>query len=199
MVAGVAFALLVFFGASSMFSSTPETKKSDTAAQVAQKWATWIGDSGHRDSVIVGSFLLVLAAIALIWFASAIRGRLTNAGSPLMGFAVLAAVGLAAGTAGPLALVGGHAFGSEPLTTDGNVIWLLFVVFGLGCSAFIATVLVTGRGVLPMWLVVSGWIAVVAGLLGILFITMVVVLLWFLAAGIYGAVRPDVAQSTASG
>ena len=115
-----------------------------------------------------------------------------------MGFALLAAGGIAASMLGPLALVGGHAFGSDPLPTDGNTIWMVFslsfpallVVFGLASSALIATIVVAGRGVLPMWLVVFGWLAVVAGLIGVEFIPMALVLLWYLAAGIYGAIRP---------
>lgn len=205
MLAGVAFALLLFFGATQMFSSTPDTSDK-TADVVSQKWATWITDSGHRTSVIIGAGLCMLAAIALIWFASAIRTRVAPGSSPLMGFAVLAAAGVAAGTIGPLALTGGHAFGDEPVTTNGDVIWFTFslafpgllVVFGLAVAAFIATVVVTGRRVLPMWLVVFGWIAVVAAAFSVEFLPVVVVLLWFVAAGIYGALRPAGAVSDPS-
>ena len=197
MLSGSAFALLLFFGFGQMFSSTPDTSNK-TADVVAQKYATWLSDSGHRTSVIVGGFLVVLAAIALVWFASAFRVRFAPAGAPLMGFALLAAVGVVAGAIGPLALAGGHAFGDDPVVTDGNVIWLvsslafpaLLVVFGFASSALIATIVVVGRGALPMWLVVFGWLAVVAGLLGVLFLPMLIVLLWYLVAGIYGAVRP---------
>lgn len=197
MLAGVAFALLLFFGVTTMVGSTPDTSHK-TASDVAARWARWVASSGHRHSVIVGGFLTALAAIALIWFASAMRARVAPGSGPLMAFATLAAVGVAAASAGPLAITGGHTFGSDPVPTDGHVIWLtfslvfptLFVVASWGLAAFIATVVVSGRGVLPMWLIVFGWIAVVAAVFAVEFLPIIVVLLWFVAAGIYGAVRP---------
>jgi hypothetical protein len=197
MLSGVAFALLLFFGATQMYSSTPDTSD-NSAAVVTKQWAAWITDSGHRHSVLIGAFLTMLAAVALVWFASALRTRVAPGSSPLMGFAVLAASGLAASMLGPLSITGGHAFGGDPLTTNGDVIWFTFgltfpallVMFGLAVAAFIATVCVTGRGVLPMWLIIFGWIAVLGAVAAIEFLPMVLVLLWFLAAGIYGAVRP---------
>jgi hypothetical protein len=205
MLSGVAFALLLFFGATQMFGSTPNTSNK-SADVVAQKYVTWLDDGGHRTAVIVGSFLVVLAAIALVWFASAFRVRFAPAGAPLMGFALLAAVGVAASAIGPLTVVGGHAFGDDPLLTDGNVIYMvssltfpaLLVMFGFASSALIATIVTVGRRALPMWLVVFGWLAVVAGVLGVLFLPMGVVLLWYLAAGIYGAVRPAPAPAVSA-
>jgi hypothetical protein len=204
MLSGVAFALLLFFGATQMFSSTPDT--SDKSADVVSRlWADWVTDSGHRSSTIVGSFLCMLAAIALIWFASALRTRVAPGSGPLMGFAVLAAAGVGVGIVGPLALTGGHAFGNDPVPVNGDVIWFtysitfpaLLVMFGLAIAAFIATVCVTGRGVLPMWLIVFGWIAAVAAVFSVEFLPVILVLLWFVAAGIYGAVRPAGGQDIA--
>jgi hypothetical protein len=198
MLSGVAFALLLFFGVTCMFDSTPDTADKSADA-VAQDYVTWISDGDNRAAVLVGCFLTILAAIALVWFASALRTRVAPGSTPLLGFALLAAGGVAAATLGPLALVGGHTFGDDPVPTDGNVIWMvlslsfpaLLAVFGLAVAAMIATTVYAGRRVLPMWLVVFGWIAVVAGVLGVMFIPMILVLLWFLAAGIYGAVRPE--------
>lgn len=203
MLSGVACALLLFFGASLMFGSTPDTSNK-SADEVAQKWATWIDDSGHRTAALIGGFLVILAAIALVWFACTLAGRLARGSQVLIGFAILAAAGLAVGAAGPLALTGGHAFGDDPVPTDGNVIWFVFslafplilAVFGLAASAFIATVAVVGRRMLPMWLVVFGWIAVLGGIFAVAFIPVVLILLWLIAAGIYGAVRPT-AQAVA--
>ena len=61
-------------------------------------------------------------------------------------------------------------------------------MFGLASSALIATILVAGRGALPIWLVILGWLAVIAGIFGVEFLPMLIVLVWYLAAGIYGAV-----------
>jgi hypothetical protein len=205
MLSGAAAALLLFFGASMMFSSTPDTAHK-SADEVAQKWATWIDDSGHRTSALIGGFLVILAAIAFVWFACTLAARLAGGSQVLVGFAVLAAVGVAVGAAGPLALTGGHAFGDDPVPTDGNVIWfvyslafpLILAVFGLAAAAFIATAVVAGRRTLPMWLVVFGWIAVLGGVAAVAFIPLVLVLLWLIAAGIYGAVRPIPAVGTST-
>lgn len=196
MLSGVAFALLLFFGVSSMFSSTPDTANKSND-EVVQKWASWAADGDNRTSVIVGSFLTVLAAIALVWFASALRARVPG-DTPLFGFALLAAGGVAGSTIGPLAITGGHAFGDDPVPTDGHVIWLVFslafpallVVFGLAAAAFIATFVIAGRRVLPIWLIVFGWLAVLGGVFAVEFVPTIVVLLWFVAAGIHGCVRP---------
>jgi hypothetical protein len=203
MLAGSAFALLLFFGATQMFSSTPDTSNK-SADEVSRLYAKWLTDSSNRTQAVIGSFLVVLAAIALIWFASTMRSRLAAGNTPLLPFAVLAAASAIASMAGPLTLIGGNAFGDDPLPTDGEVIWIVFslafplllVAFSIASSAFIATVVVVGRGVLPMWLIVFGWIAVVAGIFGVEFLPLGIVLLWYLAAGIYGAMRPGAPEAT---
>lgn len=203
MLSGVAFALLLFFGTGQMFGPTPDTS-GKTADVVQQKWADFVADSGHRTGVIVGGFMMTLAAIALIWFASAIRERLAPGAGPMFGFAVLAATGVALSAAGPLAVTAGHTFGNDPVPTDGNTVWLVFsvafpallVTFGLAIAAFIATILVTGRGVLPMWLIIFGWLAVLGAIFAVEFIPAALVILWFLAFGIYGAVRPGMGTAS---
>lgn len=200
MIAGAASALLFFFGAGSILGTTPDTKEHDKPAAVAAKWAAVIDDSGKRTSIVVGAFLVVLGALALVWFASALRSRLADSG-PMYGFALFAAIGAAASVAGPLALVGGHQFGNEPLPADGNVIWfvfetmfpLLLVVFAFGVASLAASIALAGRHELPMWQIVFSWIAVAAGLASVfLFTPMFVVLLWLLVTGVHGAIRPGV-------
>jgi hypothetical protein len=145
----------------------------------------------------------VLAALAFVWFASALRSRLDTVG-PMYGFALLAAMGLAGAISGPLALVGGTAFGDDPLPTDGNVIWFVFsisfpallVIFALSLAAFLVCVALAGRGVLPMWLIIFAWIAAVGAAFGVEFLPMALPLLWLLAAGIYGAIRPGISPTT---
>jgi hypothetical protein len=197
MIAGVAFAILLAVGTILITSASPNTSKGD-GATVAQAWLTRINDSGHRQSIVIGGILLVLAALALIWFSAALRVRygISPAG-PAGGFAILAAVGLALGSVGPLAIAGGHTFGNEPLPTDGTVIWmfndLLFpcvlLIFGLASSAFIATLLLAAQSALPTWLAIFGWVAVAAGIFGVLFVPLVLMVLWYLCLGVYGIVR----------
>lgn len=196
MIAGAATAVLLFVGSGFLYGPTPDTSNK-SADEVSAKWLNFLNDSGDRHQVIIGSFVIVLAALTFIWFASALRARL-DPGGPMAGFAMLAAVGLAAGMLGPLALVGGTAFGDDPLINDGNVVWMVFnisfpavlVMFGLGMAAFLVAVAIKGRGVLPTWLIVITWIAVLGGIFGVIFLPMGLIILWLLIAGIYGAIRP---------
>jgi hypothetical protein len=205
MLAGVGFAILFAVGALMISSASPNTSKGN-AASVAHAWVIRINSSGHRVSIVIGGILLVLAAIALIWFAAAVRSRFAiSSANPAGGFATLAAVGVAAGSVGPLAIAGGHTFGNEPLPTDGTVIWmfndLLFpcalLIFGLASAAFIAALLLSARSSLPTWLVVFGWVAVVAGIVGVLFVPLALMLVWYLCLGIYGFTRSTPAEEAA--
>jgi hypothetical protein len=205
MLAGVVFAILFAVGALLISSASPNTSKGDSAT-VAHAWLIRINNSGHRASIVIGGILLVIAAIALIWFSAALRSRFAiSPANPAGGFAILAAVGIAVGSVGPLAIAGGHTFGNEPLPTDGTVIWmfndLLFpcvlLIFGLASSAFIAALLLTARSALPTWLVIFGWVAVVAGIVGVLFIPLALVLLWYICLGVYGATRAAPAEEPA--
>ena len=197
MAAGIAFPILMFLGTTMIFSHTPDTSET-TASQLAQDWVDTMKSSSDRRAIIIGSILLVLAALALIWFASAMRDRYAiGVGGPLVPFAVLAAVGVACSAAGPLAIAGGITLGDEPLPSDGTAIWyltdlmypMLLLVFGLAVAAFISTLLLAGRRSLPMWLVIFGWVAVLGGVLALMFLPALLTLLWFLAAGIYGVIR----------
>ena len=203
-VAGAASALLLFFGFGQIFGPTPDTSNK-SADEVAALWVKFINDRGHRTEIVIGTFLVMLGAIGLIWFAAALRSRLANSG-PMIGFALLAAGGAAAATVGPLTLIGGEEFSSDPLPTDGHVIWMVFslafpfilVVFGFAMSAFFVALAITGRGVFPAWLLWFAWLGAIAGIFGVLFLPMAVVLLWLLVAGIYFAVKPGMEPAAAA-
>ena len=206
MLSGAAFALLLFLGINLMLGSEPDTKSKDSAATIAQKWVAVINSSSHRNKILVGGFIVVLSAVALIWFANTVRNRYASGGTPLMAFATLAAVGVAGAAVGPMTLVGGHTFGSEALPTDGNVMWmvgdlsmpLLLVVYGFAAAALLATFAVVARAALPTWLLVFTWIAAVASLASVEFFPALLVLIYFLVIGIWGGVTAGGARSTVS-
>lgn len=190
----------VFIGVNLLFGGGPSTSDGDSAASIATGWVAAVNDDGKRAKLIIGSFVLMLAALLLVWFAAALRDRFGGPGSPMFGFAVLAAAGVAGSMVGHLGVVGGFTFGRQALATNGDVLRsvtdmafpLLLVVFGMAAAAFIACVCLFARSAgWPNWLIYSGWVAVVAGLLGVLFIPLIVVMLWFLAAGIVGYTRAD--------
>lgn len=202
MMSGIAFPILLAAGVVLLIAPSPDTSKG-TGPQVAAAWLKTMRDSGDRMQIIIGGFLMVLAALALVWFAGALRDRFAiRASSPLLGFAIVGAFGIAAAMVGPLAIAGGQSFGGEPQPTDGTTIWLitdltfpaLLVVFGFASSAFITAFLLgtRGRNVVPAWLAGFGWLAVLAGIVGVLFLPMIIVLLWYLALGIYGVRQSSV-------
>jgi hypothetical protein len=203
MLSGAAFALLLFFGMNLILGSQPSTSSKDTAATIAQKWVAVINSSSHRNKIAVGGFVVMLSAIALIWFANTLRNRYAAAGTPIMAFAVLAAGGVAGTVVGPLAIVGGHTFGNEALPTDGNVMWFvselalpsLLIVYGFAVSALLATFAVVARAALPTWLLVFTWVAAVASLASVEFFPLLFVMIYFLVAGIWGGVRAGAAPS----
>jgi MFS family permease len=205
MLCGIAFPILIFVGTSLIFSHTPDTSNT-TGTKLSQAWLQTISDKGDRAAIIIGCFVLLVAALAFIWFATVMRDRFAKPGSPMFGFALLAAVGVAVAALGPLAVAGGHDFGGEPLPADGTAIWFvtdlmfpsLLAVFGLAVAAFIGSLLLSSRGALPMWLVVFGWLAVVGGILGVLFLPILIVLLWFVASGIHGLVSRPADESPAA-
>lgn len=206
MFSGAAFAVLLFVGINLMLGSEPNTSSKDSAATIAQKWVAVLHSGSHRNKILVGGFLVMLAALALIWFANTIRNRYALTGTPIMAFATLAAVGVAGSVVGPLVLVGGHAFGNEPLPTDGNVIWavgnltmpLLLVVYGFGLAATLATFAVVARASLPRWLLVFTWIVAIASLASVEFFPMLLGLVYLLVIGIWGGLRRSAAPRVAS-
>lgn len=208
MAAGIAFPILLFIGVNLLLSSGPDSAATDSSSAIAAKWVAAVNDDGKRLSMIIGSFILMLAALSLIWFAAALRERLAGPGSPMFGFALLAAAGIAGSMVGHLGVVGGFTFGRQALTSNGDVIRsvtdmafpLLLVVFGMAGAAFIAATCVALRSAgWPSWLVYFGWVAAVAGLFGVLFMPLIVMLVWFLAAGIVGFTQaaPRAVEATA--
>ncbi|HET6815776.1 MAG TPA: hypothetical protein VFH66_00910 [Mycobacteriales bacterium] len=206
MLSGAAFAILLFVGINLMLGSEPNTSSKDSAATIANKWVAVLQSSSHRSKILVGAFLVMFAALALIWFANTLRNRYALTGTPIMAFATLAAIGVAASVVGPLVLVGGHTFGNEALPTDGNVLWavgnmtmpLLLVVYGFGLAAMLATFAFAARAALPRWLLVFTWIVAVASLASVEFFPMLLALVYLLVVGIWGGVRQTAAPRVAS-
>ena len=206
MGAGIAFVVLTFFGAGNIFGSTPNIKKHDTAMTDAAKWLAKLDKSSNRVQIVAGMFLVVLAAIALIWFTTAIRNRLAIGPThPAGAFATLAAVGFAAIGVGPGSIAASNVLGNEPLPTDGEAVRFVYsqtyifglVIFGLAFAAFIVSVtLAAARSdAWPRWLVYYSWLAALGSVFAFIFLPIVLVLIWFLAVSIVGLVRGPGAPS----
>lgn len=211
--AGIVFVALFVVG--TLFS-LDGADLSDAASPGAadQQVLRYLSSSSNRVEHMIGAYLLILGAIAFLWFCQGLRawleraapddqtaGRLVTALSAV-GAVMMVIAGMAAAD-----VAGAVSAGGEPLPSSGGAARAiqdltfptLFVAFALVAAAVIATVAVAGRASegLPRWLAVTAWVGVLGALGGIIFVPFVLPLLWFLAAGVTllarGA-RPALAQ-----
>jgi hypothetical protein len=198
MSAGIAFVVLFVVGVFLTFGNSPDIKSHDSDAVAAAKYVTKLSDSGARKGILVGAYLLVIAAVLFVWFTRALSEIVSSpaAGRLIGGLGVLGASGIAAGAMTSAVIAGAVSFGDEPLPKDGDTIRVVmdltfpfcFVVFGLVSAALIAVVAVRGLGLAP-WLRYAGWLAVLGGIAAVIFTPMALVLLWYLAVAIVLLVR----------
>lgn len=200
MGAGVAFVVLFVAGVMFTFGNSPEGKSSETSVQAAHKWLEYLSSSSHRTGLIVGAYLLVLAAIAFVWFSAGLREWLSpdsGTGRVMMGLGVLGASAIGVGAlTGGAGVAGSVAFGNESLPVSGDAIRvlaytffpLLFVVFGLTSAALIGTVAVLAmrEDRVPRWIAYTAWLGVLGAVTGVIFFPFIVALLWYLAVAIAG-------------
>ncbi len=201
MLAGVLFVVFFVAGVFVYFGNTPEIKSTDTAATAAQKWVTEMSTSGHRVGVIISAYLLVIAAIAFVWFCDGLRGWLAldqTWGRAVSGLSVLAAAGIGVGAlVGGASFAGAVEFGESPLPASGDTMRaiselffpLLFVLFGLASACIIGTLsaAVARTGALPRWVAYAGYVAALGAIAAVAFFPLVLPLLWFLIVAVMGA------------
>jgi hypothetical protein len=149
---------------------------------------------GHRPAAFVGMYLLLLAAVALLYLVAALRRRIAdgNAGC------VFAATGFAAGTAwavgAPLLFVvpAGLANGGH-LPSDPAVVYMLtqvgfgviFVAGGVMLAVALLAFASGARAAIPGWL---RWLTLAAGILGLAsaaFFPFFLLLIWSIVLGVY--------------
>lgn len=200
MIAGIVFVILFVAGVIATFSSSPETKSSDTPATAAHKWLESISSSSHRTGLIIGAYLLILAAIAFVWFSNGLREWFaadSSTGRVISGLGVMGAstIGVAS-MVGGAGIAGAVAFANEALPISGDAVRvlsdtffpLLFVVFGLVSAALIGTIasLIMREGRAPRWLGYAAWLGALGALTGVFFFPFIVALLCYLAIAIAG-------------
>lgn len=202
MIAGIVFVILFVVGALLMFTNTPETKSSETAAEQAQKWVTELSSSSNRTGLIVGGYLLIFAGLAYVWFTNGLRGWIGRddlTGRAIMSLGVLGAGAIFAAAMMGTAVAGAVAFGNEALPQNGDVIRIvmgllfpfLFVVFAVVSAALIVVVALAGRaaGQLPSWLFYTAVLGVLGAVFSVIGPPVILMLLWLLALSIVGLVR----------
>jgi hypothetical protein len=211
MLAGVLFVVFFVVGVFLNFGNTPEIKSTDTAATAAQKWLTEMSTSEHRVGVIISAYLLIIAAIAFIWFCDGLRGWLAlepTWGRAVTGLGVLGAAAIGVGALlGGAGFAGAVEFGESPLPQSGDTMRvmaelffpMLFVLFGLASACIIGTLstAVARTGALPRWVAYTGYVAALGAIAGVLFTPFILPLLWFLIVAVLGARRATGARGGA--
>jgi hypothetical protein len=189
-VAAVTFVVGVIF-----VSDSPGSD--DTDAQVL----AWYAKHEHRVGILVGAFVLAFCGLFFLWFASGLRQRLRAAEGPggrlanvALGGAILFVGMLWVGGAAIAAIPAAQAFGSLPplkiadvarfLPSAGFGAILVFSAFGAIALIDATSIVIMRTGILPKWFAWLGFVATVALLFGVVFIPMIALPIWLLAASV---------------
>jgi uncharacterized protein DUF4386 len=188
-------------------SNSPDNKDPDA------KVLSFYAKHSNRVGIIVGAYVLVFFALFLIWFAAGLRQRLRGAEGPggrltdvALGGGILSAVGIAVGGIALASVSAGQSFGGSPLHTADIARYLASFGFGMilivgmfGAIALIdaVSIVIMRTGVLPRWL---GWLGFVCGVLllfGVVFLPMIALPVWLIAASIvlWGRESPEAAAA----
>jgi hypothetical protein len=194
-IAAIAFAVLFVVGFL-LVSDTPEGDESNA------QWLRYYADSDNRRMIVIGAFVLTLAAVAFLVFLGVLRERLRNTGSGLewvgtTAFAsgLLFVAMLAVATLGTGSAAASVEFGDSPLVRDADVLRTFeslgfgaLVLFGAASAGLLivtSSVAASRGALLPRWLVVTGYVVGVIVILGgLLFIPLALFVLWMIAVGI---------------
>lgn len=194
-IAGLVFVVLFVVGFL-LSGNTPEYDASN------REWVEWFEDDGNTNLQVVGMFLLVAAAFALVCFVAVLTRQLRATDRPeLVNVAIGAGLVLAA-----LIVVGGIAMNqvSAAITFGGGdgdypipradvlrqseQIGFGVTLLGGGWAAVLlvgaTSLAVRGTALLPRWLVTAGYVAAVLLLVSVIFIPFVLLPLWVLAVSI---------------
>jgi hypothetical protein len=193
-VAGVLAAVTFVVGL--LFASdSPDTSDPDA------KVLAWYADHGHRVGILVGGFLLAFCGLFFLWFAAGLRQRLRAAEGPggrlstvAFGGAVVFVAMLGAGAAALAAIPAEQSFGSGPalhtadlarfLPSAGFGAILVFGAFGAIALIDATSIVILRTGILPRWLAWLGFVAAVVLLFGVVFVPMIALPIWLVAASI---------------
>jgi hypothetical protein len=177
------------------------TADSPDSSDSNAKIVAWYADHGHRTGVIIGAFILAFCGLFLLWFASGLRQRLRLAEGPegrlanvALGGGVLLVALLWVGAAALAAIPAQQSFGGGPALSDADLgrflpsvgfgSILLFGMFGAIALIDATSIVIMRTGVLPRWL---GWLGFVCGvvlLFGVVFLPVIALPIWLIAASI---------------
>jgi hypothetical protein len=189
---GLAYTVLFIVGVSIASSGIPNGD--DPPAKVILYWK----DSGHRDKVVLGWFLVILGVFCLVWFLAALRrlllqldpdGQLSWAAS--IGGTVYAATTLVAFSLETAVFTMSddtyqHQVYPSLIHAANDAGYVIHAGGGIGIATLmIATSLLTMRAALiPRWAGIVGIVLGVLALASIFFFPMIGIALWLIVASI---------------
>jgi hypothetical protein len=193
-VAGVLAAVTFVVGLLFVSDSPDNT---DTDAQIL----AWYAKHSHRVGILVGAFILAFCGLFFLWFVSGLRQRLRAAEGPggrlanvALGGGVLFVGMLWAGAATLGAIPAEQSFGGGPplhaadlgrfVPSIGYGAILVFGAFGAIAMIDAASIVIMRTGVLPKWLAWLGFVAAVVLLFGVVFLPMIALPIWLVAASV---------------
>lgn len=154
------------------------------------QFVTLFSDAGNRVGYIAGSFLLVLAGLAFVWFAHALSCETGARRAPLLITGATAGSGMIVAALAfatvPLSIQFGSAFGDPGLQAGQAVLPQFgFAALGLGAmlpaGIFIALAALT-PDLLPRWLAATSYpVAVLVALTAFLYLPFALFVLWVVA------------------
>lgn len=175
----------------------------DGAGNTPSEYTSYYADSGNRDKEIFAFFLLVGAALVLLWFVAALRGILVRAEGEAARWTALAfGAGVASAT---LLCIAASLFVSPAILAEdgdfeldagaGNLLtnagYAAFVCSVMaGAMLVFATSIVSLRTlVLPRWLALVGFLVAAVLLFAVFFFPLFVWMAWVLAVSIVVILR----------
>jgi Domain of unknown function (DUF4386) len=165
-----------------------------------QQLATYLADSSNHTRNIMGAYMWVLGALAFLWFVTRLRsvlrgaeggtGALSNLvfGAGVVYSALMIASGVVfAAVAYAVELRGATVSDPDFVKVLPQMAWMILLL-GAGFAGLLlmltTSILSLQTGVLPRWLAWLGIVAAIALLFDVIYINIVPLLIWVLAASI---------------
>ncbi len=206
-LSGVGFAVLLVVGFMLSMGTLPEDSKAPDA-----DWIKVISNSGDRAQIIVGAYILFVAGMLFLWFASTIRAALQSeeasssvVGSVAAGSAIVFVAMLLAAAVSLAAVPASITFGNSPVPAADFVrqfsqlgTGFLLAPGSLAAAVFVASISRLGAvtGLFSRGLAVVGYVAAVLLLFGAIFLPFLALPIWAIVVGIALARRPVTPTST---
>lgn len=196
--AGFGFAVLYFFGMAAL-PNTPDDKASDS------KWLAFYAADGHRATLILSAFVLVLAGLCLLSFVTGIWTRVRSTRPEALNPLPVAAAAVSAaciGLAGVInaTVAGAMVFGDGPeppasvLRFSSDMSFPMAAVGGMIAAALaVATLSAQARraGIFGSRLAIFSYVMAVISLASFVWIPQAAMLLWCIVVGVALLRQPE--------